>query len=427
MPDAKKVPHYEIKTSSIPFSLPKWKEYAGVNGCVPLNTPHGVCMDKLAPGEPKPLKPPESKPAKPEALKAPDPATTPPPTQASPRKSSEPADAEDCEHPPPFDLLDVPEAMKRMKWPVAARLARRWFSGPKHVWDNSFKTDQPFDNATVTLDWALKFGKVKKRYDELISKNIYNENARARLRDMLRHVVKEKFASSVAFDFQTVGDKGNLVEFCRKWQFQLVNVSSFDTTGGLPYAPTDLTAALANFNIYVAIGRAEFSGDRYYKYDNHEKTKSYCIDLTASITHIYAYIKDSYSFNDEKSPSSSQYLGHWNKNGMVITNGGRIRELLYRGGVNSNLGNSIEVESKIKWKYLIDDFLDKPIDTRKGLVKKFRSCDVYYPVFNKTYNDWRIKHNRGEDFVIYSELRYLKLTNPIKLSLGEICRSPEKI
>lgn len=314
-----------------------------------------------------------------------------------------------------------------MKWPVAARLARRWFSGPKHVWDNSFKTDQPFDNATVTLDWALKFGKVKKRYDELISKNIYNENARARLRDMLRHVVKEKFASSVAFDFQTIGDKGNLVEFCRKWQFQLVNVSSFDTTGGLPYAPTDLTAALANFNIYAAIGRAEFSGDRYYKYDNHEKTKSYCIDLTASITHIYAYIKDSYSFNDEKSPSSSQYLGHWNKTGMVITNGGRIRELLYRGGVNSNLGNSIEVESKIKWKYLIDDFLDKPIDTRKGLVKKFRSCDVYYPVFNKTYNDWRIKHNRGEDFVIYSELRYLKLTNPIKLSLGEICRSPEKI
>ncbi|WP_230956964.1 DUF6402 family protein [Burkholderia cepacia] len=384
-------------------------------------------MDKLAPGEPKPLKPPESKPAKPEALKAPDPATMPPPTQASPRKSSEPADAEDCEHPPPLDLLDVPEAMKRMKWPVAARLARRWFSGPKHVWDNSFKTDQPFDNATVTLDWALKFGKVKKRYDELISKNIYNENARARLRDMLRHVVKEKFASSVAFDFQTVGDKGNLVEFCRKWQFQLVNVSSFDTTGGLPYAPTDLTAALANFNIYAAIGRAEFSGDRYYKYDNHEKTKSCCIDLTASITHIYAYIKDSYSFNDEKSPSISQYLGHWNKNGMVITNGGRIRELLYRGGVNSNLGNSIEVESKIKWKYLIDDFLDKPIDTRKGLVKKFRSCDVYYPFFNKTYNDWRIKHNRGEDFVIYSELRYLKLTNPIKLSLGEICRSPEKI
>ncbi|WP_321867479.1 DUF6402 family protein [Burkholderia cenocepacia] len=188
-----------------------------------------------------------------------------------------------------------------------------------------------------------------------------------------------------------------------------------------------MTAALANFNIYAAIGRAEFSGDRYYKYDNHEKTKSYCTDLTASITHIYAYIKDSYSFNDGKPPSSSQYLGHWNKNGMIITNGGRLRELLYRSGVNSNLGDALEVESSIKWKYLLDDFLDKPIDTRKGLFKKFRACDVHYPVFNKTYNDWRLKHNRGEDFVIYSRLRYLKLKNPIKLSLGEICRSPEKI
>ncbi|WP_257146491.1 hypothetical protein [Burkholderia sp. JKS000303] len=26
-----------------------------------------------------------------------------------------------------------------------------------------------------------------------------------------------------------------------------------------------------------------------------------------------------------------------------------------------------------------------------------------------------------------SDLRYLKLTTPIKLSLGEICRSPEKM
>lgn len=56
MPDVKKVPYYEIKSPSIPFTLPKWKEYAGANGCVPLNTPQGVCMDRLAPGEPKPFK-----------------------------------------------------------------------------------------------------------------------------------------------------------------------------------------------------------------------------------------------------------------------------------------------------------------------------------------------------------------------------------
>ncbi|WP_239007624.1 DUF6402 family protein [Burkholderia anthina] len=427
MPDVRKVPYYEIKTSSIPFSLPKWKEHAGANGCIPLNTPQGVCMDRLAPGEPKLFKLLDPKPSTHESMKTPEPAKAPPAKQATPPKPSESVDAEDCENPPPFDLLDVPEAMQRMKWPVAAKLARRWFGGPKHVWDNSFKTNQPFDNTTVTLEWALKFGKVKARYSQLISKNIYNENARARLKDLLHRVVREKFRSSVDFDFQTVDDKGNLVEFCKKWQFQLVNVSSFDTTGGVPYAPTDLTAALANFNIYAAIGRAEFSGDRYYKYNNREKTKSYCADLTASITHIYVYIKDSYSFNDEKSPSSSQYLGHWNKSGMIITNGGRIRGFLYRSGVNSNLGDSLDVESTINWKYLINDFLDKPIDTRKGVVKKFRACDVHYPVFNKTYSDWRVKHNRGEDFVIYSNLQYLKLAIPIKFSLGEICRSPEKM
>ncbi|MCA3644453.1 MAG: hypothetical protein IOC63_21875, partial [Methylobacterium sp.] len=72
-------------------------------------------MDRLAPGEPKPFKLPEPKPAKAETMKAPEPAKTPPPKQASPPRSAEPADAEDCDNPPPFDLLDVPEAMERMK------------------------------------------------------------------------------------------------------------------------------------------------------------------------------------------------------------------------------------------------------------------------------------------------------------------------
>ncbi|WP_396332937.1 DUF6402 family protein [Burkholderia anthina] len=98
--------------------------------------------------------------------------------------------------------------------------------------------------------------------------------------------------------------------------------------------------------------------------------------LTATITHIQEYIKDSYSFNDGKSPSSSRYLGCWNKSGMIIMNGGRIEGFLYRSGVNSNLGDSLNVESTINWKYLIDDFLDKPIGARKGVFKKFRACDV---------------------------------------------------
>ncbi|WP_330764811.1 DUF6402 family protein [Burkholderia cepacia] len=75
-------------------------------------------------------------------------------------------------------------------------------------------------------------------------------------------------------------------------------------------------------------------------------------------------MKDNYFFND-KGDGNSQYLGHWNKK------------------------------------------------------------NVYYPVYNKTYNEWREKHNMGSDFMIYSKPLLLKLRNSISIKLDTICRAPE--
>lgn len=74
------------------------------------------------------------------------------------------------------------------------------------------------------------------------------------------------------------------------WGFQYLPVSSLDTLDGT--AMTNLTGALAN-----AIANTK---------------------PVAQITRVYVHIKDSYSFNDD-SPSKSQYIGHWNKNEMVLS------------------------------------------------------------------------------------------------------------
>lgn len=66
--------------------------------------------------------------------------------------------------------------------------------------------------------------------------------------------------------------------------------------------------------MYAAIGRVEVTSERYYKYE--KKPHEYCLDAVAKLTHIFIYLKDSYSFNDPD-PSTSQYLGHWNKTDMV--------------------------------------------------------------------------------------------------------------
>lgn len=104
--------------------------------------------------------------------------------------------------------------------------------------------------------------------------------------------------------------------------------------------------------------------------------------------------KDNYSFNDENGAAKIQYLGHWNKKGIIITTGGVISELVDDNKIHTDLGNSRSVKTHPNLDYLMSNPLDKPIDKRTGVIKKFKEEDVYYPIYNKNFNNWRQKHNR---------------------------------
>ncbi|KVO43829.1 hypothetical protein WJ96_23560 [Burkholderia ubonensis] len=200
--------------------------------------------------------------------------------------------------------------MKNMGWPVSAKLADEWFSNPKHIYNDDPNSDQPIDSTTITLDWCLNFGSVQDKYNELLSKKIYNDAAKMLLKKKLTPILEKGFQSSINLNFDTTPYVSDLRKFHIDWQFQLANISNYDTLTST-LGMTDLTGALANFGIYAAIGRVEVRGDRYYKYNQVENTKSYCIDARLKVTHVYLYVKDNYSFND--SVGNSQYLGHWNK------------------------------------------------------------------------------------------------------------------
>ncbi len=79
----------------------------------------------------------------------------------------------------------------------------------------------------------------------------------------------------------------------------------------------------------------------------------------------------------------------------------------------------------INWDYLPGNPIDKPIDKRTGFFSKLLVKNVYYPVYNKSYNEWREKHNRGGDFMIYSKPQLFKLKKPIQMKLEQICRPSE--
>lgn len=330
---------------------------------------------------------------------------------------------EDCPQPPPVDMLDLPDGMKAMGFKYAAYCANKWFNGKAHVIEEEQKGKpaaiQPaefVDKVTFNLDWILKFDDVRVRYRHLLAmkpndvENIYNNNAQKELVKLLRQFMSQhNFFYSGTLD--TLADCGkDLQVLQQRFQFQHVRVTNFDVLGGYTAAMNDLAASLANFNFYAAIATAEISTHQYMRYG--EKWWN-CTKTKVEVTHIYVYAKDVYSFNDKK--SVSQYLGHWNRQGVIIALDAAASEQA------SKWSDYLVHESGNEPKtYLppLTAHLDKPVDVKSSL----RKADVFYPVRNRDFNHWRKIKGRGGDFLIFSNLERVKLPKPIVLELDEVCR-----
>lgn len=398
MADGKKFPYYKPQNGLFGSEL---KEFKGYQGCISLDTQKGISIDRLAPGEkPPPPRPPVEPPKAKKQAEAPQPKQQPKADQQKTKEPPKQLEAEVCENPPIFDLQDVPVAMDNLGWTVSAKLARMWFASPAHVYDNNPKSVHPINDSDVTLEWTLKFGSVRKKYEKLLAKDIYSDAAIAFAKLKIMNRIRKRFSEdrTTNLSFNTTQSLTDIQQFHIDWQFQLTSISDGDTFEGL--TPTDLTGALANFNIYVAVGNVEVSGEKYFRYEN--SNNAYCLDAVGKITHVYVYAKDNYSFNGK------QYLGHWNKYGVIIAPGTWLT-----GSVAPKHDSDLDIWVKA---------INKPVDTRKSFFGKFKESDVYFPVFNADYTRWREKHHRGGDFMVYSKPVYLKLKKPIDLKLGEICR-----
>lgn len=404
----------------------KWKR----DLCKPLNNPQArVLMDKQPAGWTPPPPPPKTEEPKTvnKAEKKPEKDASAPPKAAAPAEKKEGED-DDCRTPPPFDMLDIPGAMKKMGFPVAAKLAQRWFDGREYVLSDDPKAEYPpdmVDTSDVTLNFVLSYKKVKAKYDGLIREKIYSPAALGMATKAIHAVVEKKFIDDgVAFtgDIDTLGlSKGNIQDLHRDFQFQLANVSSLDTLSD-NYGPTDLTASLANFNLMAAIANASVRSEKYYNYG--AGAPVFCCKASVEITHIYAYAKDSYSFADKPGRKSSQYLGHWNKYGLVMVPASIAAD--FANGLSEKHSPDVDwgdsPDKPTLMPYIYDNGFKKPVDILNGLFRDLRKKDVYYPIHNSDYNTWRAKFKRGGDFAIYTELKKIKLQRPIKFSLNEICK-----
>lgn len=287
---------------------------------------------------------------------------------------------------PPFDIQQIPDAMRKEHMPVSAKLMERWFAGELNYSitsrDQSNEINQNgdlypesmVDRTTVKMDWVLKHGRAKKQYDSLVNSDIYSSRAYETLQDILGRYRRRGDVSPwmvSGYDIRKLH---------KEFQFQRAAVeSSFEQKAlqavrRLPDAgvPDDLTGALGAFNLYAAVAGVTFDV---------RNTK-------ATVTHIVVYVRDGYSFEGDTS-SRSQYLGHWSKNGVVIV----------PSYVAANLADQ--------------PWFDFPVVAGSTIANLYEPGKIYYPVRNRSFREWQARYHRGGDFIIFSDYRPIMLAKPI--------------
>jgi hypothetical protein len=289
---------------------------------------------------------------------------------------------------PPFDIQQIPSAMRKEDMPVAARLMERWFAGALNYspTDDDEKQEinqdgKPYpksmiDLTIIKMGWVLKFERARQQYDELITHAIYSPKAKHQVTDILSRYRNRPDRNSpwILCEF-------DLMKLHRNFQFQRVGVEStieqkaMQAIRRIPNAevPDDLTGALGSFVLYAAITGVEYDLRRE----------------SAKVTHIVVYVKDHYTFDGEEG-SKSQYLGHWSKNGVIVVPAFEAANLA---------GTS---------------WLDYPVAV--GDVHK--EGNTYYPVRNNSFREWQLRHQRGGDFIVLSDYKPIRLDHPIEVFLS---------
>jgi hypothetical protein len=288
---------------------------------------------------------------------------------------------------PPFDIQEIPGAMRKEFLTNSAKLMERWFNGElnygpteKDVQAEINQKGEPYppsmyDMTTIKLDWVLKYARAQEAYEYLISTAIRSPRANEALARILRHYSAHPNINT----WTACGEK--LPSLHRHFQFTFANVGSTfaQKIGEMLIAaqnnnvPDDLAGALGSFNLYAAIGYAHFRSA-----------------TEVDISGIYVYIKDSFDFTDSEG-DVSQYLGHWSKNGLVV--------VPYNGAAAALNKPAL--------------YTEYPVAVGDPRV----AGNVYYPVQNKDFRQWAIKHQRGGDFIVYSDYRFVPVSPPIKVYL----------
>lgn len=261
-----------------------------------------------------------------------------------------------------LNIVDIPGAMDKMGWKVAPKLMRRWLRAPGWEMPEIVKTDKTdaktlaasqVDIGTVTMAWALSYPQVKKAYDELL---ITWKTPKAI--DRLKMRLQNAGWQGGPFHLGDLSQPATLVDSSSQINFHRFG-NSLDIVD-------DLKGGLAGAQLKLAVsGRV---------------ARNWLEQDCFLVEELGVYIHDTYEFIDNEDALISQPLGIWSKDRCLS-----------------------KTEMAV-WSTSLP-----PV--RAALFPGF------YWVDNSDFNRYRKKRGLGGDFVVYSDVRKIKLLNLIEIKL----------
>jgi hypothetical protein len=274
-----------------------------------------------------------------------------------------------------FKITDIPDAMRKMNWPVAAALMDHWFDGkpwdtedggmPKLAKDRKQPVPpQYIDNSIVKMQWLLQFPQAKEMFKQLEG-GWNNPDA--------QNLMRDRFDSHFGDIKEGVREVGFGADTQQADKFKYFNsrTYNFDLVGG---GIDELRGALGDFTMKViAEGSLRISEFEYV----------FCP------VRLGFYIDDTYDFIDG-AITPSQPLGFWNFNGLAMS-------------VTEALATNLSIDSQ---SLLLAG--QSMVKSQSDLDQKFKdiATDRYFLVRNKDFQTYRKKFGRGGDFKIYSDIFY---------------------
>ncbi len=278
-----------------------------------------------------------------------------------------------------FKVSDIPAAMDKMKWPVAAALMRHWFNGAP--WKNASGgmekeekahvrpvPDQYIEENIVKMDWVLKFKKPRETL-QILKEAWQNEKAMPLIQSRL-----QKACGSVAHGCYpvTFSGKGRAAEQFGYFNSRAVN---FSQLGGGEL--DELRGALANFNVRVIAEGVTNVFDKK-------------MEFVASRLGFYA--EDTYDLNDGDD-FISQPLGYWNFDGAAGVVDADAQNIAIDQETAGIAQSSIFVMSKASAQRFVE-----------------AANKRYFFIQNNHFVEYRKRYSKGGGFRIFSDIFYEAIT-----------------